>query len=85
MALLLIASLVAILTTVGIVVSLLFETVRFFGMVSPIDFLFGTHWAPDPMSSGQADGAAFGAVPLFLGHAADRRDHRHRGGRFRSA
>ena len=67
MALLLIASLVAILTTVGIVVSLLFETVRFFGMVSPIDFLFGTHWAPDPMSSGQADGAVFGAVPLFWG------------------
>ena len=51
MALLLLASLVAILTTLGIFVTLVFETVRFFGMVSPVDFLFGTHWGPDPMSS----------------------------------
>ncbi len=67
MALLLLASLVAILTTVGIVVSLLFETIRFFGMVSPIDFLFGTHWAPDPMKTGAADSSVFGAIPLFWG------------------
>jgi phosphate transport system permease protein len=68
MTLLLIASLVAILTTVGIVVSLLFETIRFFGMVSPLDFLFGTHWAPDPMSPAGADqDHAFGAIPLFWG------------------
>ncbi|GMM60359.1 phosphate ABC transporter permease subunit PstC [Novosphingobium pituita] len=67
MALLLIASLVAILTTAGIFVSLVFETVRFFGMVSPIDFLFGTHWAPDPMSTGIPDGKQFGAIPLFWG------------------
>jgi phosphate transport system permease protein len=67
MAVLLIASLVAILTTVGIVASLVFETVRFFGMVSPSDFLLGTHWAPDPMSSGTPDGGAFGALPLFWG------------------
>ena len=39
LAILLIASLVAILTTFGIFASLVFETVRFFGMVSPIDFL----------------------------------------------
>jgi phosphate transport system permease protein len=67
MALLLIASLVAILTTIGIVASLVFETVRFFGMVSPLDFLLGTHWAPDPMSTGAPDGGAFGAIPLFWG------------------
>ncbi|MFY8194211.1 phosphate ABC transporter permease subunit PstC [Novosphingobium sp. B1] len=67
MALLLVASLVAILTTVGIIVSLVFETVRFFGMVSPIDFLFGTHWSPDPMSSGSPDGSDYGAIPLFWG------------------
>lgn len=67
MGLLLIASLVAILTTAGIIVSLVFETVRFFGMVSPIDFLFGTHWAPDPMSTGTPDGSQFGAIPLFWG------------------
>ena len=67
MALLLIASLVAILTTFGIVASLVFETIRFFGMVSPVDFLLGTHWAPDPMSTGTPDGNAFGAIPLFWG------------------
>ncbi len=64
---LLIASLVAVLTTIGIVASLLFETIRFFGMVSPVDFLFGTHWSPDPMSGGAANGADFGAIPLFWG------------------
>ncbi|MDT0507802.1 phosphate ABC transporter permease subunit PstC [Novosphingobium sp. MMS21-SN21R] len=67
MALLLIASLVAVLTTIGIIASLVFETVRFFGMVSPIDFLFGTHWSPDPMSSGLPDGKDYGAIPLFWG------------------
>jgi len=65
---LLIASLVAILTTFGIFVTLVFETVRFFGMVSPIDFLFGTQWNPDPMSSAtNPDGDRYGAIPLFWG------------------
>ena len=65
---LLIASLVAILTTLGIVVSLVFETVRFFGMVSPMDFLFGTHWGPDPMSNpDNPDPTRYGAIPLFWG------------------
>ncbi|GEN98827.1 phosphate transport system permease protein [Novosphingobium sediminis] len=67
MALLLLASLVAILTTIGIVASLVFETVRFFGMVSPLDFLLGAHWAPDPMSTGAPEGSSFGAIPLFWG------------------
>ena len=68
MGLLLAASLVAILTTLGIVASLVFETVRFFGMVSPLDFLFGTHWSPDPMSAATSDqGDKFGAIPLFWG------------------
>lgn len=66
MTLLLLASLVAILTTLGIIVSLVFETARFFGMISPVDFLFGTHWAPDPMSS-TADPSRYGALPLFWG------------------
>lgn len=63
---LMLASLVAILTTFGIVLSLIFESVRFFSMVSPAEFLFGTNWAP---SSPQADGreGVFGAVPLFWG------------------
>ena len=68
MMILLLASLVAILTTLCIVVSLVFETIRFFGMVSPIDFLFGTHWGPDPMSNpDNPDGSRYGAIPLFWG------------------
>ena len=68
MAILLGASLVAILTTIGILASLVFETVRFFGMVSPLDFLFGTHWGPDPMANpDNPDGTRYGAVPLFWG------------------
>ena len=68
MSILLGASLVAILTTIGILASLIFETVRFFGMVSPIDFLFGTHWGPDPMANpDNPDPSRYGAVPLFWG------------------
>ena len=65
---LLLASLVAIFTTFGILASLLFETVRFFKVVNPSDFLFGTHWGPDPMvdpASVRSD--SYGAVPLFWG------------------
>jgi len=65
---LLLASLVAILTTFGIVASLLFETIRFFGFVSPAEFLLGTHWGPDPMAAPGANlGENYGAIPLFWG------------------
>ncbi len=57
--LLLLASLLAILTTGGIIASLLYETGIFFSKVSPSEFLFGLHWSP-------ANGS-FGAVPLFWG------------------
>lgn len=68
MAALLLFSLVAILTTLGIFITLVFETVRFFGMVSPVDFLFGIQWNPDPMSSAEnPDGSRYGAIPLFWG------------------
>ena len=68
MALLLGASLVAIFTTFGIVASLVFETFRFFQFVSPADFLFGTHWSPDPMAPpGPNDAGRYGAIPLFWG------------------
>jgi len=69
MMLLLLASTIAILTTVGIVGSLIFETGVFFGYVSPIDFLFGTQWAPDPFSSATKPGLGedYGAIPLFWG------------------
>jgi phosphate transport system permease protein len=68
MGVLLAASLVAIVTTFGIVISLLFETIRFFGMVNPLTFLFGTHWSPDPMSAvGPETSSNYGALPLFWG------------------
>src|SRR5688500_3379437 len=44
MIVLLLASLIAILTTLGIVLSLLFESLRFFSLVSPFEFLFGLTW-----------------------------------------
>jgi phosphate transport system permease protein len=62
---LLVASLIAILTTIGIVASLLFETIRFFGKVNVTDFLFGMRWSPQAASGG--DMKALGAIPLFWG------------------
>jgi phosphate transport system permease protein len=68
MMILLLASLVAILTTLGIFGSLVFETFRFFTIVPPADFLFGTFWGPDTMVSPEAtDPSRYGAVPLFWG------------------
>ncbi|MCF8708432.1 phosphate ABC transporter permease subunit PstC [Rhizorhapis sp. SPR117] len=64
---LLLASLIAIVTTVGIVASLLFESGRFFSTVSPIDFLFGTNWSPQSAAMGFGHKNAFGALPLFWG------------------
>ena len=71
MALLLAASLIAILTTLGIVLSLLFESLRFFNLVSPGEFLFGTTWSPQTaMRADQAGSSgAFGSIPLFWGTA----------------
>ncbi len=68
MALLMVASFVAILTTAGIIGSLIFETGLFFSYVSPVDFLFGTNWNPDPFAPVTPDlGEKLGAVPLFWG------------------
>jgi phosphate transport system permease protein len=63
------ASAIAIVTTLGIVLSLLFETIKFFGAYSPLDFLFGTQWSPQVAIRADQVGqsGAFGAVPLFLG------------------
>ena len=52
---------VAILTTVGIVFSVLFETLVFFREVSPLSFLFGTQWSPT------SDPPSFGFIPLLAG------------------
>ena len=59
--LLFLAALLSILTTLGIVFSLLRETLAFFGEVGIVDFLTGTEWSPlfsDP---------AFGVLPLVTG------------------
>ena len=63
------ASLVAILTTFGIVMSLIFESVRFFQSVSPVEFLTGTKWSPQTAMRDDQVGSSgsFGAVPLFWG------------------
>lgn len=69
MGLLVLASLVAIATTVGIIGSLLFESWRFFTLVSPVEFLTGTVWSPQTAMRADQVGSsgAFGAVPLFWG------------------
>jgi phosphate transport system permease protein len=69
MGLLLAASLIAILTTLGIVLSLLFETLRFFEMVSVKEFVFGTVWSPQTAIRADQVGSsgAFGSLPLFWG------------------
>ena len=71
MALLVGASLIAILTTLGIVLSLLFESLRFFKLVSPTEFLFGTEWSPQMALRADQAGSSgsFGSVPLFWGTA----------------
>ena len=62
-------SVVAILTTVGIITSLLYESFAFFSMVPPSEFFFGLRWEPQiAIRADQVAGAgAFGAVPVFLG------------------
>src|SRR4029079_7688940 len=68
-ALLLAGSCVAVLTTIGIVLSLLFEALRFFQRVPITDFLFGLHWSPQTALRADQVGSSgsFGAVPLFTG------------------
>ncbi|GAB4271947.1 MAG: phosphate ABC transporter permease subunit PstC [Pararhodobacter sp.] len=62
-------SLVAILTTIGIVLALVFEAWRFFEMVPVTEFLFGTNWEPQiPIREDQiAAEGAFGWLPVILG------------------
>lgn len=68
-ALLVASSAIAILTTLGIVISVLFESIQFFKSVSPAEFMFGTQWSPQTaMRSDQVGGSgSFGAIPLFAG------------------
>ena len=73
------SSLVAILTTVGIIVSLLFESLKFFSTINIFEFIFGTSWSPQRAFVRDASAItpeellelqdAFGSVPLFAGTA----------------
>jgi len=62
------ASTIAIITTVGIVLSMLFQTIAFFGEVSPLNFFFGRVWDPRFAAAG-SDGSEgqFGLIPLLAG------------------
>jgi phosphate transport system permease protein len=59
--LLMLAALISVLTTTGIVISLLEETIVFFGEVGIGEYLFGTDWSP------LLSPASFGVVPLVAG------------------
>ena len=63
------ASSLAILTTIGIVLSVLFEAIRFFQKVPVTEFLFGLNWSPQTAIRADQVGSSgsFGAVPLFTG------------------
>ena len=63
------SSIIAILTTLSIVLALAVETLRFFQHVPLLDFLLGLKWSPQIAIRADQVGSsgAFGAVPLFTG------------------
>lgn len=60
--LLITASALAIVTTFGIVLSMLFESIRFFTLYPALDYLLGTHWAPNFRGNSE-----LGLLPLLWG------------------
>jgi phosphate transport system permease protein len=67
--LLILCSTIAIFTTLGILLSVLFEAIRFFKAVPVTDFLFGLEWSPQMAIRSDQVGSsgAFGAIPVFAG------------------
>ena len=63
--LLIAAASIAILTTIGIVFSLIFNTIEFFGLYRMVDFFFGTTWSPS--FSGRGQTSQLGVLPLIWG------------------
>ena len=61
----------AIFTTIGIVLSVLFEAIRFFRIIPLTDFIFGLEWSPQMSIRSDQVGSsgAFGAIPVFAGTA----------------
>ncbi len=65
---LMLASSIAILTTVGIIASMLTEALQFFHMVPAREFFFGTVWDPRFAAAGSTDSSGqFGLIPLLAG------------------
>ena len=60
---------IAILTTIGVVISILFEAIQFFTLVPISDFIFGLEWSPQIAIREDQEGSsgAFGMIPLFAG------------------
>ncbi len=69
MVILVVFSSIAILTTLGILLSVIFESILFFQKVSVTEFFLGSEWSPQIALRADQVGAsgAFGAVPLFTG------------------
>ncbi|MFH2059828.1 MAG: phosphate ABC transporter permease subunit PstC [Pseudomonadota bacterium] len=67
--LLIACSTIAIFTTIGIVLSVLYEAIRFFKIIPVSEFLFGLEWSPQMAIRADQVGSsgAFGAVPVFVG------------------
>ncbi|CAA0088568.1 Phosphate transport system permease protein PstC 1 [Halioglobus japonicus] len=63
------SSFVAVLTTLGIVLSVMFEAIRFFQIIPVQDFLFGLQWSPQMAirANQVAASGSFGFVPLLVG------------------
>ena len=66
---LVLCSCIAVFTTFGIILSLLFESFRFFKEVPFLDFLTGLQWSPQTAMREDQVGqsGAFGAIPVFTG------------------
>ncbi len=64
-----VASATSILVTLAIVFSVLFEALRFFKVIPPMDFFFGLHWSPQMALRADQSGSSgsFGMIPLFAG------------------
>lgn len=60
---------IAVLTTFGILFSVLLESLRFFNKVPWTEFFFNTHWSPQiALREGQVGASgSFGLIPLLLG------------------
>ncbi len=62
-------STIAIFSTIGIVLSLVFESIKFFSLVPMHEFLFGLRWEPQiAIRADQVAGqGAFGVIPVIMG------------------